>query len=558
MALFSSKGYAIGANFSSWLAHKMRTTQRQADELISSVEDLLAICGGRDYVFFLDAAVVDRFSQFESLYGYLLEETDLGAAAGGQLRHAILTGFQSVYCMAAVKAMAVISDAWLWPMLRAIEPGPRAHICDVCPHLWPRVCTWLEEAAEDPAAVVDGTLCLRTSLEAAALRTTPLRPPGATERKRAHRAEADMKRIKQAFADSDELKELVWEMLGAAFREMALSVRNHASEWMPGGRFCVENMTAELRTRLDGMPLTSVAAETMFSRLKSRSARMGRARHDTLAGSALVNRDRSDLWVKAKAAHKQAAIFGLARASWRQGSGSRTIADERALAGAAKAPAREEKLAKKRAGKSKKAAELKRLSQLEIASTFSALKKMRNDELADQLRIHKLILLNKEVGRTAGSRTELVKSLQPLIIAKFGPSAYDLEAGDEGLWGQGLRRRRAEGSKRQRKASSRWVVQGDWEWDSSLDYQIDRLTGRMVADGKTPIPGRDCHRIKPGTVLYRVLWEGWPEELSTWEEEDDIPCGEVDFIAIYEDLLDGSSNVVSGSDSGGDTDEDVA
>ena len=116
-----------------------------------------------------------------------------------------------------------------------------------------------------------------------------------------------------------------------------------------------------------------------------------------------------------------------------------------------------------------------------------------------------------------------------------------------------MRRRRAEGSKRPRKASSSWVVQGDWEWDSSLDYQIDRLTGRMVADGKTPIPGRDCHRIKPGTVLYRVLWEGWPEELSTWEEEDDIPCGEVDFIAIYEDLLNGSSHVVSGSDSGGDT-----
>ena len=97
------------------------------------MQDLLAICGGRDYVFFLDAAVVERFSQLESLYGYLLEEADLGAEAGGKLRKAILTGFQSVYCMSAVRSMAVIADVWLWPMLRAIEPGPEVHILDVCP-----------------------------------------------------------------------------------------------------------------------------------------------------------------------------------------------------------------------------------------------------------------------------------------------------------------------------------------------------------------------------------------------------------------------------------------
>ena len=133
VALFSSKGYAIGENFAQWLAHKLKTSEAIATELIGHVEDLLAICGGRDYVFFLDAAVVDRFSQLESLYGYLLEEADLGAEAGGKLRKAIITGFESVYCMAAVRSMAIIADAWLWPMLRAIEPGDDVHILDVCP-----------------------------------------------------------------------------------------------------------------------------------------------------------------------------------------------------------------------------------------------------------------------------------------------------------------------------------------------------------------------------------------------------------------------------------------
>ena len=58
--------------------------------------------------------------------------------------------------------------------------------------------------------------------------------------------------------------------------------------------------------------------------------------------------------------------------------------------------------------------------------------------------------------------------------------------------------------------------------------------------------------------MYRVLWEGWPEELSTWEEEEDIPCGEVDFSALYEDLLSSGSNGESGSDSSNDRDGDAA
>ena len=55
----------------------------------------------------------------------------------------------------------------------------------------------------------------------------------------------------------------------------------------------------------------------------------------------------------------------------------------------------------------------------------------------------------------------------------------------------------------------------------------------MVADGVTEVPGRT--NVKAGTVLYKVLWEGWPEELATWEEEEDIPCGEVDFVAQYDE-----------------------
>eukprot|EP00965_Chrysotila_dentata_P017629 585862-Pleurochrysis_carterae.AAC.1 len=62
---------------------------------------MLAICGSRDYVIFICAAVTERFSQIGSLRTYHEEEADLGAEAGGKLRNAILTGFGSEGIMAA-------------------------------------------------------------------------------------------------------------------------------------------------------------------------------------------------------------------------------------------------------------------------------------------------------------------------------------------------------------------------------------------------------------------------------------------------------------------------
>jgi hypothetical protein len=352
-------------------------------------QDLLAICGRRDYVFFLDAAVVERFSQIESLYGYLLEEADLGAEAGGKLRKAILTGFESVFCMAAVRSMAIIADAWLWPMLRAIEPGPGDHILDVCPVLWPRCCSWLEEAAACPQSAIDGSHCLRTSLEAGGLRTTTRKQQTASAKRRAARAQLDLHRIRAAIDADAELKSLVHEMLAAAFTAMAAGVRNHAAEFMPGGSLCSANITPVLRAAMDGTPLTSVSAETMFARVKRRADRGGIARHDTRMGGVMCERDGTVAWTWGQA--KPQGLMNLARKRWRAGSGSRTMADERRLKGEAKAPARDVKLQKKRCGRAKKAGELERLKGVELIPSCAALKGMGNDALSDQLKIYKLV-----------------------------------------------------------------------------------------------------------------------------------------------------------------------
>ena len=546
MALFSSKGYAIGENFAQWLAHKLKTTERLATELIGHVEDLLAICGGRDYVFFLDASVVERFSQLESLYGYLLEEADLGAEAGGKLRKAILTGFESVYCMAAVRSMAIVADAWLWPMLRAIEPGADVHILDVCPVLWPRTCKWLEEAAADPQSAIDGTLSLRSSLEAANLRTTARRAPTAASKRRSERAQLDLQRIRAAIAADAEQKSLVHEMLTAAFTAMAAGVRNHASEFMPGGPCCTANITPELRTRLDGMPLTSVSAETMFARVKRRAERGGVARHDTRMGGVLCERDETVGWARSKA--NTQGLVDLARRQFHKGSGKRKMADERELKGEEKAPEREGKLQKKRAGRVKKATQLERLKALTAVSQYKALKGLGNDELSDQLKYFKLV--EKKSGfKTTGTGPEMRLQLQSLIFEKFGAGTKeaptnDLDPRDSGVDKDGeaatrkVRERKVaagsggkKGSGKKRKKGKIVELHG-WEWDETEEFIIERLIGKMVADGVTPVPGRT--NVPAGTVLYKCLWEGFPPEMATWEDEDDVPCGEVDFVGQYE------------------------
>ena len=134
IALCSSKGYAIGAKFLEWMEARLDDLDGQQAELLGHSEDVLAICGSRMYVFFLDAAPTERLlSQRGSLLTYLEEEDDLGAEGGGKLRKSILTGAGSDPCMAGVRAMAVICDAVFWQLIRAVKPAADRHVLDVLP-----------------------------------------------------------------------------------------------------------------------------------------------------------------------------------------------------------------------------------------------------------------------------------------------------------------------------------------------------------------------------------------------------------------------------------------
>ena len=68
---------------------------------------------------------------------------------------------------------------------------------------------------------------------------------------------------------------------------------------------------------------------------------------------------------------------------------------------------------------------------------------------------------------------------------------------------------------------------------------------------------RKGQKVAAGTVLYKVLWEGFPPEIATWEEENDIPCGEVDFVGDYEAALEAEAAADAAAADESDDEEDV-
>ena len=76
---------------------------------------------------------------------------------------------------------------------------------------------------------------------------------------------------------------------------------------------------------------------------------------------------------------------------------------------------------------------------------------------------------------------------------------------------------------------------------------IEGLLGKMVADGGE-VPGRS--HVKVGTVLYKVLWEGFTPEIATWEDESSIHD---DFIDAYEAGLDEEADMDEDEDDESDS-----
>ena len=539
VALASSKGYAIGAKFREWIEARLADEAAQAEELLGYSEDLLAICGSRMYVFFLDAAVTERLvSQTGSLLTFLEEEDDLGAEGGGKLRKSILVGCGSGACMAAVRAMAIISSAVLWPLLRAIKPTPDKHTLDVLPVVWPKAVAFFKAAAASPASVIEGSL----KLDLGGVETTPATALQAT---RSERARIDMVRIlTKAIGDA-----LVERLLTAAFTAMVSGTENHASDWLaPDGKLCTEKITPEIRERYDALPSTSTSVERLHAIGRRVDDGGGIQRYENRAGISLAMYNNQSTWLEAKSASSGLdGLMATARVAERAAR-RQTLKQRRIEAGRVKDQGRSEKLLSKRARREAKRAEAARIAKLVLAITYSALKTMGTEELKDQLKGYKL-KGKSGFTLTQANRAAYVLQVQSLMSEMLGEGCNDLADSESGVEGRGVRRRKEsdnhEVGHKAKKAKSKlkMVSYKGWEWPANKKFEIEKLIGKMVSQGE--VPGRA--NVKAGTVLYKVLWKDFPPEIATWEEES---CVHDDYIDQYEAELEAEEELEGGESDG--------
>jgi len=88
--------------------------------------------------------------------------------------------------------------------------------------------------------------------------------------------------------------------------------------------------------------------------------------------------------------------------------------------------------------------------------------------------------------------------------------ANNLEDGDEGYGGDGVRKCKATKS----KGMGKLIKYLGFEWYANKEFEINHLTDYMVAAAGI-VPGRT--NVAAGTELYLVLWKGFPPEIATWE-----------------------------------------
>ena len=254
--------------------------------------------------------------------------------------------------LSAVRAMALIADSALWKLLRRI--GSEEHILDVLPGMWETTLAFFEAAAANPRSLIDGSLKLE--LGGSEPKVTP----------RSLRAAVDLDRIRAASKGDT----LIENMLSKAFSAMAAGVRNHASDFLPGGLFARDQHTAEMRERLSGMPMTSTGAERVFALGRFHDARAGFTRPENRDGVILGGLDDTVGWLREQANPER--LWGAARKAGRQGLATTQAASHRDE-GLAEREGRRARLEEKRAKRAAKTEAKEKLERLVLATRYSEL-----------------------------------------------------------------------------------------------------------------------------------------------------------------------------------------
>ena len=312
---------------------------------------------------------------------------------------------------------------------------------------------------------------------------------------RSLRAAVDMNRIRAASAGDT----LIESMLAKAFSAMAAGVRNHASDFLPGGLFAHDQHTPDMRERLNGVPTTSTGAERVFALGRFHDARAGFTRPENCDGVILGGMDNTVGWLREQA--NAEGLWGAARKVGRQGLATTQAASHRDE-GLTVREGRQARLQEKHAKRAAKTEAKEKLERLMLAKRYSELVDMGMADLQDQLNKRKLAGA-KGYNVTQPNRTAAVLQLQSLLL-EADPAANDLPEGDSGIKGRLIQRRVAGGKRKKGKLQT---YEGyEWTVEEENDFEVDALVGRLVADGTTRYANQGV--ASAGTVLYRVVWSG--------------------------------------------------
>lgn len=429
--------------------------------------------------------------------------------------------------MAAVRAMAIVCETVLWPLLKAIKPAPDKHVLDVLPNVWPKALEFFRDVEARPAGLLDSTLRMDLGGAPAAAAT-------AAQARRSERARIDMERIR-ARAKGDALVE---RLLKAAAAAMAKATENHASEWLgPDGKLCAAKVAADpsLRDKYDALVAVSTPVERLHALGRNADARGGFQRAEQRAGVVLAQFNDQAGWLQKKDATGLERALDICRAEARLAR-RLTIREQRVAAGRSKREARDAQLSSKRAKRQARAAEEQRVAALPVATKYSELKSMSNEALADQLKAHKQ---RRKAAKqpitftvTQKNRLAYVLTLQGLLT-EADPRANDLAKGDSGTDAVGVVRKKrtagsAGGGKKKKKVQKLSNECGD-VWDEDEEFEDFVILKTRVSAGK-----RAGDIGRKGEMLYFIAWEGYSAEASTWEPASNVGEGA---IAEYLDSL---------------------
>ena len=116
-----------------------------------------------------------------------------------------------------------------------------------------------------------------------------------------------------------------------------------------------------------------------------------------------------------------------------------------------------------------------------------------------------------------------MQQLQFLLL-KDNPAANDLPDGDSGIEGRSIRKRGPGGAAKKRGSKKRPLLHsyGGYEWTAEEHdgFVVDALLGKLVAGGTTSYANLD--KVQAGTLIYQVMWSGFPADLLLYEPAKNI------------------------------------